>query len=187
MIDNKLMQQAAAIKLFILDVDGVLSDGRIIVSNDGNESKNFDVKDGLGIMILQNFGVHVAAITGNSSEIVLKRLTSLGISNNNIFQGKRNKIDSYKKLLLKYKLNRENVAYMGDDLPDIPLMVESGVSFAPSDAAEPVKPYANYIALKKGGRGAVREVCDMILKSRGTWDKIIKDYIEFGEVLFDAS
>lgn len=180
MIDTCLKEKIANIQLLVLDVDGVLSDGKIILGNDGNETKHFDVKDGLGMLLLQKFGVKVAVITGKSSQIVHNRLTALGV--NDIYQGQKNKIKAYEELLIKHQISKENVAYMGDDLPDLTLMIKSAVSFAPADALSAVKTRADYVTAQKGGYGAVREVCDLILEIKGFLDKVIDHYITVGEV-----
>ncbi|WP_192483885.1 MULTISPECIES: KdsC family phosphatase [Cysteiniphilum] len=180
MIDTSLKEKIANIQLLVLDVDGVLSDGKIILGNDGNETKHFDVKDGLGMLLLQKFGVKVAVITGKSSQIVHNRLTALGV--NDIYQGQKNKIKAYEELLTKHQISKENVAYMGDDLPDLTLMIKSAVSFAPADALSAVKTRVDYVTAQKGGYGAVREVCDLILEIKGFLDKVIDDYITVGEV-----
>lgn len=179
MISTDLKEKIANIQLLILDVDGVLSDGKIILSNDGNLTKNFDVKDGLGMLLLQKFGVKLAVITGKTSQVVKDRLSSLGV--HDIYQGQKNKIKAYEDLLKQHQISARNVAYMGDDLPDLTLMMKSAVSFAPCDALSTVKTRVDYVTAQKGGYGAVREVCDLILESKGLLDQIIADYIAFGE------
>lgn len=179
MVVYQLQKNIEKIKLLILDVDGVLTDNRVVISNDGDEIKNFHVKDGLGILLLQKFGLKVAIITGKTSKIVRDRMSALGVVD--IYQGQKNKFRAYNDLLRKYKLNKNDVACMGDDLPDLVLMKHSAVSFAPCNAVVSVKSYADYITLNKGGYGAVREVCDLILEHKGFSHKILKDYINLGE------
>lgn len=179
MINSDLKEKIINIKLLILDVDGVLSDGKIILTNNGNETKNFDVKDGLGMLLLQNFGIKLAVITGKTSKIVQNRLADLGVTD--IFQGQKNKIQAYQELLNKYHIREENVAYMGDDLPDLALMLKSAITFAPYDAIDVVKSQVDYVSLRKGGHGAVREICDLILKCHGVFDQVIADYLTYGE------
>nr|WP_187986003.1 HAD-IIIA family hydrolase [Francisella marina] len=171
-----------SIKLVIFDVDGVLTDSRIIISNDGNEFKNFNVKDGLGIVLLQKLGIKVAIITGKESKIVQQRLQSLGLDPHDIYQGQKNKIKAYESLKNKYSLNDQNIAYMGDDLPDLVLMNKVGLSATPTDSISVVKEYANYVCQNNGGNAAVREFCDYIIKQSGFYDKVIKDFIDTGEV-----
>ncbi|QIW10252.1 HAD-IIIA family hydrolase [Francisella sp. LA112445] len=170
------------IRLLILDVDGVLTDGKIIISNDGNEYKNFNVKDGLGLVLLQKLGLKVAIITGKSSQIVADRFTSLGLRSEDIFQGQKNKLKAYEILKERYNLGDENIAYIGDDLPDITLMNKVGVSAAPADSIDIVKNYADYVCYHNGGDGAAREFCEYLIKQLGFYDKVLKDFVEFGGV-----
>lgn len=172
------------IKLLILDVDGVLSDGRIVLGNDGNELKFFDVKDGLGILLLQKFGIKVAIITGKSSNLVQERFENLGIVD--IYQGQKNKLVAFANLKEKYSLSDCEVAYMGDDLPDLPIIKKVGFSASPKDAVFEIKNTVDYICENLGGRGAVRELCDIILHSKGLSSKIISDFIIYGEARADA-
>ena len=170
------------IKLAIFDVDGVLTDSRIIISNDGNEFKNFNVKDGLGLVLLQKLGIRVAIITGKESKIVHDRFVSLGLDAEDIYQGQKNKIKSYENLKNKYDLNDQDIAYMGDDLPDLILMNKVGLSATPFDSIAIVKEYADYVCQNNGGNAAVREFCDYIIKHMGLHNKIINDFLEFGGV-----
>ena len=170
------------IKLLILDVDGVLSDGKIIISNDGNEYKNFDVKDGLGLVLVQKLGMKVAIITGKSSRIVADRLTALGLDPDDIFQGQKNKLNAYKILKEKYSLKDSEIAYIGDDLPDITLMNKVGLSAAPADCVAIVKEYADYICEHKGGNGAVREFCEYLMKQNGQYNAMLHSFIDVGGV-----
>ena len=171
-----------SIKLLILDVDGVLTDSKIIISNDGNEFKNFNVKDGLGLVMLQKFGIKIAIITGKKSKIVNDRLISLGLNKEDIYQGQKNKLLAYEDLKKRHNLKDKNIAYMGDDLPDIILMNKVFFSATPADCISTVKRYANYVCSNNGGNGAVREVCDFILKQEGFHEKILNDFENFGEI-----
>ncbi|QIV94322.1 KdsC family phosphatase [Allofrancisella frigidaquae] len=177
MKNNKFYQN---IRLAIFDVDGVMTDGKIILSNDGNETKLFDVKDGLGLVLLQKVGIKIAIITGKESQIVINRFTSLGVDIEDIFQGQKNKVSAYQALKEKYQLDDCNVAYMGDDLPDIVLMKQAGISAAPSNCIDLVKNYSDYVCQNKGGTGAVREFCEYILKHLGCYNEVIENYIENG-------
>ena len=170
------------IKLLILDVDGVLSDGKIFISNDGNEYKNFDVKDGLGLVLVQNTSIRIAIITGKSSRIVADRFTALGLDPEDILQGQKNKLNAYQTLKDKYKLEDNQIAYMGDDLPDITLMNKAGVSAAPSDCVTIVKDFADYNCQHKGGDGAVREFCEYLMKQSGQYDAVLQNFIDLGEL-----
>ncbi|AJC48910.1 HAD-IIIA family hydrolase [Allofrancisella guangzhouensis] len=179
MKNNKLYQN---IRLAIFDVDGVMTDGKIILSNDGNETKLFDVKDGLGLVLLQKVGMKVAIITGKESQIVINRFTSLGFDIDDIFQGQKNKVSAYQALKKKYQLDDSHIAYMGDDLPDIVIMKQAGISAGPSNCIDLVKDYCDYVCQNKGGAGAVREFCEYLLKHCGYYNKIIESYIEDGGI-----
>ncbi|ACD30855.1 KdsC family phosphatase [Francisella tularensis] len=170
------------IKLLILDVDGVLTDGKIIVTNDGDELKNFDVKDGLGIVLMQKLGIKVAIVTGKQSKIVDDRFKNLGLDPEDILQGQKNKLKAYEFLKSKYKLNDSDIAYIGDDLPDIILMNKVAISAAPADAMAIAKDYADYVCKADGGAGAVREFCEYLIKQLNLYDKIVDDYIQSGGV-----
>lgn len=153
--------QASEIKLVICDVDGVLSDGLIYMGNHGEELKTFNVRDGYGIRCLITSGIEVAIITGRSSKIVEDRAKTLGISH--IFQGQSNKLIAYHQLLEALQMQPYQVAYIGDDLIDWPVMEKSGLSVAVADAHPLLLQRADYITQIAGGRGAVRELCDLIL------------------------
>jgi 3-deoxy-D-manno-octulosonate 8-phosphate phosphatase (KDO 8-P phosphatase) len=170
------------IKLLILDVDGVLSDGKIIISNDGNEYKNFDVKDGLGLVLVQKLGIKVAIITGKQSRIVADRLTALGLDSDDIFQGQKNKLNAYQALKDKYMLEDSEIAYMGDDLPDIVLMNKVGLSAAPADCVAIVKKYADYNCEYRGGNGATREFCEYLMEQSGQYETVLQSFIEHGGI-----
>lgn len=168
------------IRLVIFDVDGVMTDGKIIISNDGNESKNFDVQDGLGLVILQKLGVKIAIITGKTSRIVTNRFVALGLDEDDIFQGQKNKVNAYNSLLKKYSLKDTQIAYMGDDLPDLVLMSKVGLAVAPANAVSLVTDVANYVCKKEGGNGAVREFSEYLLKQMGYYKQVIDSFSEYG-------
>lgn len=167
---------AKDIKLLILDVDGVLTDGTIVLDGDGNEFKSFHVRDGYGIKMLMKAGVKVAIITGRYSKVVERRAQELGITD--VFQNYHDKRVAYNHLLEKYSVSEREVASIGDDITDIPLIKRSGFSVAVSDAADEVKSASMMVTKNRGGRGAVREVCEFILKAKGLWQGIIDDYSE---------
>lgn len=170
------------IKLIILDVDGVLTDGKIIITNDGNEIKNFNIKDGLGIILLQKIGIKISIITGKSSCIVNDRFLKLGIQE--IFQGQYNKSKIFNILKKKHKLLKEEIAYIGDDLPDLSPIKKSGFSFCPKNSEKQIKKNVNYICKNFGGEGVIREVCNIILISKDVFPKILNNYKKLGEVVF---
>ncbi len=174
--DKQLMEAASKLRLLILDVDGVMTDGRIIIDDNGVESKSFDVRDGHGIKMLQRAGVEVAIITGRKSEVVLRRAGELGIKH--VHQRSLNKLETFEKLKGELGLVDEQAAFVGDDLVDLPVMRRVGLSVAVADADKEVCARAHWVTRNGGGRGAVREVTDLILKASGFWDEATKTYME---------
>lgn len=164
------------IKLIILDNDGVLSDGKIIYDNNKLESKNFNAKDGLGIKLLQFTDIKLAIITGRSSDIVKRRCDDLQIEL--LFQGVRNKLKKATELLEVLKLDWENVAYMGDDWNDFPVMEECNISATPADAFESIKSRVDFVTQRKGGEGAVREFIELILTKQGKYEKSLQKLLD---------
>jgi len=167
---------AKGIKLLILDVDGVLTDGCIILDNGNNEYKAFHVRDGHGIRMLIHAGIRVAIITGRYSKVVQRRADELGITD--VFQKCRYKKVAYAQLLGQYSLKDHEVAYIGDDIIDAPIMAAVGMPVAVADADEETKKYALIITKNPGGRGAVREIADFLLKAKGRWKGIVDEYFE---------
>lgn len=167
-------EKLAAIKLLLLDVDGVLTDGRIIYDNEGNEVKAFDVKDGHGLKMLQRAGIKIGIITGRSSAVVQRRSSELGIDV--LFQGSLSKLEPYQQILNEFSLTDEQVAYVGDDLVDLPILRRVGFSATVADAVPDVLPLVDYVTRREGGRGAVREICDMLLRAQGHWDQQTQRY-----------
>jgi 3-deoxy-D-manno-octulosonate 8-phosphate phosphatase (KDO 8-P phosphatase) len=164
----------ANIRLLLLDVDGVLTDGRIIYDNNGIESKAFNVRDGHGLKMLQRAGVRVGIITGRESAIVAHRAQELGIEF--VYQGAKNKLLPYEQILAQTGCSDDEVAYVGDDLVDLPILRRVGCSFTVADGSADIKPYVDYVTVNGGGCGAVREICDMLLRSIGRWDEITARY-----------
>ena len=162
------------IKLLILDVDGVLTDGKIIYNDSGEEIKAFHVRDGHGLKLLMRAGIGIALITGRKSKVVLHRARDLGIKN--VYQRVTNKIEVYEKILKGKNLKDENVGFVGDDLVDIPVLKRVGFSAAVGDAIPEVREVADYVASKKGGEGAVREICELLLKVQNKWEEITERY-----------
>jgi 3-deoxy-D-manno-octulosonate 8-phosphate phosphatase (KDO 8-P phosphatase) len=173
---KELLRRAAGVRLLIVDVDGVLTDGRIILDNNGNEFKAFHVRDGHGLKMVQRVGIGVAIITGRQSKVVERRAKELGITE--VHQRCRNKVEAHTKVNKKFGVADEEVAYVGDDIVDIPLLVRVGLPVAVADADESAKNYALMVTKNAGGRGAVREVTDLLLKAGGKWDEIIKKYAQ---------
>jgi 3-deoxy-D-manno-octulosonate 8-phosphate phosphatase (KDO 8-P phosphatase) len=168
MVLNKLKK----IKLLLLDVDGVLTDGGIIYNDNGAETKVFNAKDGLGMRLLMEAGIHLGIITGRRSNALHCRCKDLGI--NLIYDGVRNKIDVLDALLDQTGVSAEEVAFIGDDLPDLKLMKTIGLSIAVGDAHKMILDNADMVTSANGGQGAVREVCETILKAKGVWENILE-------------
>ncbi|WP_369743194.1 3-deoxy-manno-octulosonate-8-phosphatase KdsC [Pseudidiomarina sp. PP-1MA] len=164
-IESLLMDKFAQIKLVIFDVDGVFSDGRIYLGNQGEELKAFHTRDGFGVKALLNAGIKVAVITGRRSALVENRMHALGVSD--IYQGQEDKLSAYQQLAEKYQLTDQAIACMGDDIPDLAMLQQCAVAVAPHDAHPFVQQHAVYVTSQRGGFGAVRELSDLILLSQG--------------------
>ncbi len=165
-VDIAILHKAKQIQLFVCDIDGVFSDGRIYLGNDGEELKAFHTKDGYGIKALGASGVDVAVITGRQSNIVQTRMTALNVKH--IVQGKEDKLPALKAIMSELNLSVEHVAYIGDDMPDFECMNYVGLSIAVKDAHPSIIQLADYTTFTKGGFGAVREVCDIIMQTQHT-------------------
>lgn len=169
-------QSIEKIRLLLLDVDGVMTDGGIAYDNNGVETKTFHVRDGHGLKLLQRSGVEVGIITGRESQIVAHRAAELGISR--VFQGAKNKLEPYEKILAETGYVDTQVAYIGDDLVDLPILRRVGFAVAVADAVTELRPWVDYITSAPGGRGAVREVCELLLKKSGKWDQVTQRYFK---------
>ncbi|MGX5174728.1 3-deoxy-manno-octulosonate-8-phosphatase KdsC [Aliikangiella sp. IMCC44653] len=171
-----LHAKAALIKLLICDVDGVLSDGKVYFTQKGDELKNFNIKDGLGIKLLQKSGIKVAIITGRKSAIVETRAKELGIDI--LYQGHSDKRAAFKEITQSLNLQPNQVAHIGDDLPDLPLMQLAGLGIAVADAYSFVRQNADYVTVQSGGSGAVREVADLLLSAQNKLENILTSYLK---------
>jgi len=160
-----IRSKAKKIKLLLLDVDGVLTDGRIVLDNQGNELKAFHVRDGHGIKMAQHAGIIVGIITGRTSEVVNIRARELGITD--VYQGRHEKIAVYHSILGKYGFRDEEVAYIGDDIVDVDIFKRTGLAVTVNDTEPSVIPHVDMITKAAGGRGAVRELINIILKHQG--------------------
>ncbi|ACN15873.1 KdsC [Desulforapulum autotrophicum HRM2] len=169
-----LEAQLKQIKLLLLDVDGVLTDGAITYTDQGDEIKRFSVKDGLGLRLLMDAGIRVGIITGRKSQALTARCNNLGI--NLLYDGIKNKVTALETILDTTGFNASETAFAGDDLPDICVMARVGLAIAVADATDEVKQAAHLVTRKNGGGGAVREVCELILKTRGEWNDIINRF-----------
>jgi len=166
--DDRVMVRAARIALVIFDVDGVLTDGRIILGAGGAETKQFHVRDGLGMVMLRESGVEIAVITGRESAAVTRRMDELGIDR--VFQGQSSKTAAFNSVCEDLGITGDAVCYVGDDLPDIPVMARSGLPVAVANANWKVREFAAYVTRLDGGAGAAREVCELIMRAQGTLD-----------------
>ncbi|HYS42601.1 MAG TPA: HAD hydrolase family protein [Geobacteraceae bacterium] len=162
------------IKLLLLDVDGVMTDCLIIFDSNCIESKFFNVKDGHCIKLLQRAGIEVGIVSGRKSQVVTNRAAELGIVR--VFQGTLDKLAVYREILAETGLADEQIAFMGDDVIDIPVLSRVGFAAAPADAVEEVLPHVHFVARNRGGWGAVRELCDLILKGQGAWEQVTARY-----------
>ncbi len=168
---------AKTIKLIIFDVDGVLTDGSLYFDNTGSEYKAFNSKDGHGIRLLLENGIEVAIITGRTSKLLKHRAENLKINPDLIYQGYRDKLPAYADLLKKTAFTKEQIAYVGDDVIDLPIMSQVGFSIAVNDANWFVKENCHWVTGLPGGKGAVREVCEFLLDAQGKLDTLYQGYI----------
>jgi len=167
-VKPKVLAKAQKIKLLVCDVDGVFSDGRIYLGNNGEELKAFHTKDGFGIKALGASGVDVAIITGRKSQIVTTRMQALNVRH--IIQGEENKLPALKALAKQQQISLEEIAYIGDDVPDLPCIINVGLGIGVLDGHPSVLNAADHITFVRGGFGAVREICDLIMQSQNTLD-----------------
>lgn len=172
---EEILGKAANIRLAVFDVDGVLTDGGLVLGNNGEEHKIFHVHDGLGLVMLGKAGIHVAVISARSSSIVSERMASLGIEY--VEQGRNDKGEALVSLVQKLEVNINDTLFVGDDLIDLPAMRRAGVAIAVADAHPLVKEHADWVTNRSGGRGAAREVCEMLLRATGKLEQIFADYL----------
>ncbi|MBW2039502.1 MAG: HAD-IIIA family hydrolase [Deltaproteobacteria bacterium] len=173
-VPEGVWKKAIMVKLLILDVDGVLTDGRIIMDHKGRELKAFDVRDGHGIKLLLQGGIEVAMLTGRSSAVVQKRAEDLGVQR--VRQGVHDKVEAYLEIAQEVGIRDEEACFVGDDLVDIPLLKRVGLPIVVADGAEEAKRFALYVTKSSGGRGAVREACDLLMQAQGKWEEILRRY-----------
>tara|TARA_R110000868_G_scaffold8205_9_gene42853 strand:+ start:30332 stop:30859 length:528 start_codon:yes stop_codon:yes gene_type:complete len=175
MTDASIIKKAKDIKLVIFDVDGVLTDGTIYIGNGELELKGFNAHDGQGIALMTKSGIEVAIITARSSHAVIQRSRELGIKF--VYQGQKNKVEAYENVQKKLNLEPNQIAYMGDDLPDIKLMKRSAIGATVNNGVSIVKENADWISQFDGGRGAAREFAELLLKAQDRYDDIIQQYL----------
>jgi len=171
----EVLKRAEKVKLLLLDVDGVLTDGGIIITGEGEEIKVFSVVDGMGIKLLQRAGVEVGILSGRFSPVTKHRALELGIEL--LYQGELAKVPAFEKILKEKGLREEEVAYAGDDWLDIPILKRVGLAIGVPNAWPPVNQFVHYVTKREGGKGAVREICDLILTAKGLWSKFLDSYL----------
>ncbi len=174
MISPDYIERAKRVKLLILDIDGVMTDGRIIYSIYGDELKFFDVQDGFGITLLNRAGIKSVIITAKKSRVVKLRAKDLKVAK--VYQGYSDKLVPFNRTLRRFRVKPEEVCFIGDDLIDMPVLKRAGFAVSVPNAVEEVKACANFVTSKSGGRGAVREICDMILKAQNKWEPVTSRY-----------
>jgi len=172
---DDVMKKAAGIRLLALDVDGVLTDGRLYFAENGEELKTFDTQDGHGIKMLQAAGITCAIITGRTTNLVERRAKNLGIAH--LLQGREDKLVALRELTAQLGIALEHVAYVGDDWPDLPAILASGLGVAVANAHSELHRHADYITRHDGGRAAVREVCDLLLKAQDRYAAALAPYL----------
>lgn len=168
-------QRARRVKLLVFDVDGVLSDGQMIVGDDGVQVKSFDVRDGFALVWARRCGLRTAIITAERSATVTHRAKRLGIEW--VAQFARDKAKAFKECCGHFGVPTDQICYVGDDLPDLPVLRRVGLAVAVPDAPSEVKAHAHYITKKAGGRGAAREVVELILRAQGRWEAVVREYL----------
>lgn len=172
---TSILEKAAAIKLVIFDVDGVLTDRKIYFSDNGHEYKAFNSLDGFGLKALRQTGVEIGIITTRNSPVVQRRMDELGVKY--VYQGYHDKLIALAELMKRLDLSLPQVAYVGDDLPDLPIMRRCGLGIAVADAAEFVRQHADWQTVADGGKGAAREVCELIMRAQNTLTHIYEQYL----------
>ncbi|HDP89403.1 MAG TPA: 3-deoxy-manno-octulosonate-8-phosphatase KdsC [Thioalkalivibrio sp.] len=171
-----IIEKARQIRLVIFDVDGVLTDGSLFIGDDGQEYKAFNSKDGHGLRMLQDSGVEVGILTGRKSNVVKLRMRDLGIER--VLQGHREKLPAFELLREQTGLSPEQIAYVGDDIVDLPVMMRVGLAIAVGDAHHLLQRHAHWTTARPGGRGAAREVCELIMEAQGTLDAALDRYLQ---------
>lgn len=174
-ISADVIARAAKVRLLIFDVDGVLTDGSLYFGHDGREYKVFHSRDGLGMKMLRDCGVEIGVITARSSQAVAHRAANLGLEH--VYQGHLEKSVAYAHLVAKLGLRHDEVSYVGDDVVDLPVMIQVGLAIAVADAHAEVIARAHWRTSHPGGRGAARDACELIMKARGAWDTAIAKYL----------
>ena len=176
MINQDILDRAKRIKILVVDIDGVMTDGRVVYGIYGDELKFFDVQDGFGITLLDRAGIKTVIITAKKSRIVKMRAKDLKVAK--VYQGFIDKLIPFEDILKIFKITPESICFIGDDLIDIPVLKRVGFAVAVPNAVEQVKQCVHLITQNSGGRGAVREICDLILKAQNKWDLAASKYLK---------
>jgi len=166
--------KARSVRLLLFDVDGVLTDGKVLIHADGSESKQFAIKDGIAIVLAQRHGLLTGVLSGRASAATVHRAQQLGMSI--VHENVATKIDTYERILEAHGLRDEEVAYMGDDLLDLAVLLRAGLSAAPSDAVSEVRERVHWVSLARGGEGAARELVELVLRAQGKWNDVVDGY-----------
>lgn len=174
MARRSLARRCRGIEFLLMDVDGVLSDGQIIYTDRGEEIKAFHVRDGAGIALWNRAGKRSGILTGRGGSMVQRRARELGLSV--VVEGAKDKFQEYRRLLCELELTEEQVCYVGDDIPDLPVLRHCGLAVTVADACAEVQGEAHYVTGARGGHGAVREVVEMVLKAQGLWSSLLQSY-----------
>lgn len=173
-LSSTLVTQIKKIKVLMLDIDGVLTDGRIIMANSGDEIKFFDVHDGFGMVLLNRAGLKTIIVTANKTKIVARRAKTLGVLK--VYQNCFDKLETFRQILQTLKITPEEVCFIGDDLIDLPILRRVGFAVTVPNCVEEVRSKVHYVTKKHGGRGAVREITNLILKTQGKWEQVTNKY-----------
>lgn len=174
--DEALAERARALEWLLFDIDGVFTDGRLVYGPSGEQWKVFDVRDGLGLKLAQKAGLKIGILSGRVSEALRFRAGELGVDA--LIMDRAEKAPAFMELLAAHETTAERVAYMGDDILDLPVLLRCGLSFAPADAAPEVRERVDRVLLRTGGRGVVREMCELVLRARGDWEGLVAPYLD---------
>jgi 3-deoxy-D-manno-octulosonate 8-phosphate phosphatase (KDO 8-P phosphatase) len=173
--DNPISSRAAGIKLLLFDVDGVLTDGKVLLHPDGSESKQFDIRDGTGIVLAQRAGLIVGFLSARTSVSTARRAAQLGIAL--LHQGVASKLDTYEQIIGDLHIADQQVAYMGDDVVDLPVLARAGLSAAPADARDDVRTRVHWVSHARGGDGAARDLIEVVLRAQEKWEAVLREYM----------
>jgi 3-deoxy-D-manno-octulosonate 8-phosphate phosphatase (KDO 8-P phosphatase) len=175
-----IQAKASKVRLLLFDVDGVLTDGKILLHGDGTEGKQFDIKDGIAMVWAQRAGLTVGFLSARTSPSTMQRAAQLGVTI--VHQGVASKLETYEQILADLAVDDAEVAYMGDDIVDLAVLERAGLSAAPADAVDEVRGRVDFVARSKGGEGAARELIELVLRAQSLWDAVVAGYAEEGRV-----